>query len=220
MSGGPRGPDKLPRRLWTAEDDERLRAMMAENMARKDIAAALDRTENAVQDRCTKFGLKFDQAASRARAAASMSKVYSDPAYKAKLRKAISKAWSPERKAWMAEQARERRFWEAGHAALAADPEARERQRSRAAKAGREYGEKRMSWCPPHLRDEYRKLTRSKNLTPAEARAYLNPKIEAFARTFEGQLWRLATGKARLVENVKVTRPATYVPTEYCGAMS
>lgn len=212
---GRRGPDHLPRRLWSAEDDDLLRALMAEKLSRKEVAERLGRTEWAIGDRCRRLGLEFDKAVARQRAAVAMSKVYSDPSYKAKLSKAISRAWSPERRAAMREAALERRFWEEGHKTLREDPEARARQKARAAQAGREWGEKRMAWCPPKFREEYRFLTRRKNLTPIEARALLQPRIDAWLGSFEGQLWKVSTGQARVVPNAKVSN----IPFSHAGGL-
>lgn len=106
--------------------------------------------------------------------------------------------------------------------ALAKMRESRRTPESRAkSKAAREkqLADKFGDW-PPQFREQYRFLTRKKNVPAPEARAMILPQIDAWMRTFEGQLWRVATGKARLVANVKIARPAEYVASEMAGAMS
>jgi len=54
--------------------------------------------------------------------------------------------------------------------AKAHGPEAR-------SKAGRKTSETRLAWCPPEMRDEYRRLIRSKLIPAAEARRIIESEI-------------------------------------------
>lgn len=62
------------------------------------------------------------------------------------------------------------------------------------------------SWLPEPFRDQYRHLIKSKNYRADEAKALLLPEIQRWLQSHEGQLWRVRTGQARVVENVKVSR--------------
>jgi hypothetical protein len=62
--------------------------------------------------------------------------------------------------------------------------------------------ERRLRWCPPHLREEYRNLVWNKKFLSTEAKAMLQPEIDKFKRAHEGRLWLLKTGQAEIVEGV------------------
>jgi len=66
-----------------------------------------------------------------------------------------------------------------------------------------------LRWLPPAFRDDYDNMLR-KYVKVAEARSMLEPLIRRWAReTFEGQMWLVETGKARLAPNVATpARPA------------
>lgn len=85
--------------------------------------------------------------------------------------------------------------------------------------AGRKQSETRLAHVPPPLRADYRLMIR-KSVPAAEALAMLRPAIDAWLRTFEGQLWRVRTGQVRVVDNVKINRPAAYVASPMAGSMS
>lgn len=89
--------------------------------------------------------------------------------------------------------------------ALNALPEVRERRRENGIKSA----ELRADRVPPPYRDEYRWLTQSKGLKAADARAALKPQINRWLQTFEGQLWRVSTGQARVVPKIPFSRPVT-----------
>lgn len=90
-------------------------------------------------------------------------KLAADPVFKEKLR-AIALANTRSEKAFSIRQERFKReqMWLRGNRA-SLTPEAMER-RARAASATK------LAWCPPELRDEYRRLIYSKRLPSAEAR--------------------------------------------------
>jgi hypothetical protein len=46
-------------RIWTPEEDERLRKMALSGTRPRDIAAALNRSRSAVQSRADKFGISL-----------------------------------------------------------------------------------------------------------------------------------------------------------------
>ena len=81
----------------------------------------------------------------------------------------------------------------------------------------RKQSERQLAHIPPPFRKTYRSMTK-RGVRAAAALARLKPEIDAWLRTFDGQLWRVSTGQARVVPNVKVSRPATYVAM--AGAMS
>ena len=45
--------------IWTVEDIEKLRALVAQGQSVREIAAELSRTEGAVRTRCVSVGIKF-----------------------------------------------------------------------------------------------------------------------------------------------------------------
>lgn len=185
-----RGPDCLPRRAWTAADNEQLRALMAEGLSRRAVAAGLKRTENAVRMQCRKLGLQFCEATARARASAAVALMWQSSSYRAKVSAGISAAWTADRRARQADAARGRRLWEFGQAELAAGSEARRRQQQAAAKAMRALRKDALAWCPLEYRQDYRMLQRVGGYRAAEARALIEQQIasdlERYAAT--GQL--------------------------------
>lgn len=82
-----------------------------------------------------------------------------------------------------------------------ADPANREKVR----RAGRARWHGKPRAVPPPFESEYRALQRH-GASRSEAVAALQPRIDAWLRTFEGQLWRVRTGQARIVPNIKVSR--------------
>jgi len=50
------------------------------------------------------------------------------------------------------------------------------------ARRGRTFSERRMAWCPPHLRDEYFRLMKNKHLPALEARKVIEAHIRDEAR--------------------------------------
>lgn len=65
------------------------------------------------------------------------------------------------------------------------------------------------SWLPDPFQQQYRHLIKSKNFRADEAKAMLLPEIQRWLLSHEGQLWRVRTGQARLVPNIKVSRPVS-----------
>lgn len=63
-----------------------------------------------------------------------------------------------------------------------ASPEAQAKRRAATADIGSIMHEARMGWCPKELRGEYRRLTRSKRMSAAEARAEIYRQIEEARR--------------------------------------
>lgn len=202
-------------RLWTDADIETLRVMVATGAGYRDLSAALNRTRGSCAKMLRKMGLRIDpQAALARRIAASKdragrSRKCPGPMpleHRRRISEGVCRAYSerPDLRAMRSEQMRR----------LRATPEGRAMSIS----AGIASGTARMAWCPPHLREEYRFLTRNKGIRAADARGMLAPKIEAFRQTFEGKLWLLATGKAVIVPNIKPQRQPTHVFGQ--GAMS
>jgi hypothetical protein len=72
---------------------------------------------------------------------------------------------------------RERPIWQLGHAAL--PPGCDARKRGGAARSARH-----LAWCPPELRDEYRRLVANKKVPAKEARAVILDQHEAELRRF------------------------------------
>lgn len=106
-----------------------------------------------------------------------------DPIRKAALvKRLVAIARAPGRR----EQKRARwlagRFWERGQAAQPAGSDARRRM-------AKSLSDTRLAWCPPHLRDKYRQLTKSKRLRAADARRMILEEHEA-----EMRRWRRSVG--------------------------
>lgn len=104
-------------------------------------------------------------------------------AYANRARRAGEKARSdPE----FAEKMRQRwidgRYWERGNAV--APPGSEPRQR-----AGKAISERRLRWCPPILRDQYRNLVNNKRMKAADARRFLEEQYPA-----EFTRWRAIEG--------------------------
>lgn len=94
-------------------------------------------------------------------------KIANDPQYLADCRaRADRLAKDPGIKAMRAEQFRRLRVWECGTATQKANPEIRKR-------AGRTLSDRKMAWCPPHLRNAYRELLYTKGYLAADARALI-----------------------------------------------
>lgn len=206
------------RRPWTPEEDDILRRMAAEGRSGDEIAAELGRSSRtAVFVRAQRLGITFDVAAAKARRTAGMIAA----------RRAGRYNLSPEGLARLQEQGRNlaKRLWAdpdfrerkiAHIREMARSPEARERSRRFARQIGRKNSAARN--LPPIFHEEYRQMMRKSGASSAEVLARLKPRVDAWLSTFEGKLWRVRTGQARLVENVKLARPVTYVPSE--GAMT
>lgn len=92
-------------------------------------------------------------------------KIKHDPVYLEKLRSlARANSSKPGHIAKMVEASVKAETWRVGQAALT--PESY-------AKAGRTFSARYMAWCPPELRDEYRRLTGSKKIPAKQARAMI-----------------------------------------------
>lgn len=94
-------------------------------------------------------------------------------------------------------------------------PESRAKAKAKSKQTGRKISEHYMGWCPPEYRDEYRRLTISKNLRANEARAIILAQIKADkARLSPFERQRLALEKgAQLVANdtgASLSNPADY----------
>lgn len=95
------------------------------------------------------------------------------------------------------------RLWEKGHAELRR-PGSTAMQR-----AGRTRSATLLAWCPPHLRDEYRFLTKEKRVPIAEARRMIEEQNAAdMAR------WRRSIGVAR-AELIGPSRQARLAATRF-----
>lgn len=182
-----RGPDLQPRRFWTEADNQQLRELMAAGLSRRDVAASLGRSENAVRMQCRKLGLVFCRLRARARIAAAMADVWQSLEYRAKVGEAVAATWTDERRAKQSQMSRERQLWKHGHAALAPDTEARARQKAAASAAMRAMRSQALAWCPMEYRDDYRFLQKSGGYRAAEARVIIEAQIatdlELYAKT-------------------------------------
>jgi len=69
-------------------------------------------------------------------------------------------------------------------------PEARAKWRASRPRANRKRSDTMLAWCPPRLRDEYRKLLKRGNMRAATARAAIEVKITPFDR----QLMKVRAG--------------------------
>lgn len=107
----------------------------------------------------------------------------------------VKRLANPEYRAWLTEHLR-------SIAPLAHAPELKA---SRAKKLSVAVSDYRLPWCPRELRPLYRQLTRSKGLTPAEAREIVETEMRRPVAappplTFEERLAKVASGEARIVE--------------------
>ncbi|WP_176168065.1 helix-turn-helix domain-containing protein [Novosphingobium mathurense] len=110
-------------------------------------------------------------------------KIKYDPEYKAQLAERARRIGSdPSTRAKRSETFRKGRYWELGNAAQEKGSDARKR-------AGRSIRERRLSWCPPHLREEYMWLMRSQRVPAAEARVMIEEQNE-----LELARWRRSIG--------------------------
>jgi hypothetical protein len=107
---------------------------------------------------------------------------HEDPAFRAehcaRLRKTVAKV---SRDPAFIE--RRRRNGQRLHRDFLSKPESVARNRSPEVRkaAGRKTSEKRLGWCPPELRDEYRSLVRNKTIPAAEARRIIEARIPGTA---------------------------------------
>jgi len=195
-----------PSRRWTDADNDRLRALVADGLSRREVAASLGRSENAVRMQCRKLGLSFCRLRARARIAAAMADVWQSLEYRAKVGEAVAATWTDERRAKQSQMSRERQLWKHGHAALAPDTEARARQKAAASAAMKEMRKDALAWCPLEYRDDYRFLQKAAGYRAAEARAIIKAQIatdiELYART--GQL---PQSRRRQASSPKVAMP-------------
>lgn len=103
-----------------------------------------------------------------------------DPTLRERKRAAAKRqAARPEERARRSEECRKRQMWRLGLAALTAESRA---------KSGRACSATKLAWCPPHLRDEYRTLTKNK-MKAGEARRIILEQHEA-----EMRRWRRSVG--------------------------
>ncbi len=77
---------------------------------------------------------------------------------------------------------------------------------ARRSKSARKRWAEKRPWLPEPFCGEYRRLLRSKNMRAEEAKAALLPEITKWLASFEGQMWRVQTGKARIVEVAPIPR--------------
>jgi hypothetical protein len=121
--------------------------------------------------------------------------VRDNPERLAQLRKGIVAAGKlPQAVAARRKRCIEERLWERGHQALQAD-------RSHWARGGRRGSETKLAWCPPELRDEYRKMTISYRYSAAESRKMIEDHHEVAM-----ERWRRSVGIGVVKEPVKVAQ--------------
>lgn len=209
----------MARFAWRQNLDA-IRAMLADGKAGVDVARHFGLKPDALYTGLRFHGLTIDPKATLAAKRAGSEK--------SRLPAAIALR-SKKQKARMADPAQREIVRQATLARHRADPELRQRMLERSqtpeALAARKAAcqrvwDARLAWCPPQFRVEYHRLIRSKRMTAREAKAALLPDIARWLVSFEGQLWRVGTGQARLVDNVKINRPAAYVASATCAAMT
>ncbi len=199
-------------RRWREDEIEALRRAVSAGLSSRQISALLPgRSRHAVRSKMTELGLGLSPEQLRAAYLAAL------PARgKVKRRKGIRP--SAETVAKRAETMR--RIWQE------MPPERRAAWRANIATArkpitiGAAVREAKMGWCPPPFRAEYYRLTRTKCIPAGEAREMLMPMIADWLRSFEGQMWRVSKGKARVVEKAPTRPPQGYVASELAGAMT
>lgn len=202
----------VPRR-GSRIDWEACRPIVAELLGQgalaPEIGALLGCSRGAVLSGVARLGLAFDPEAVRARRVKTCREIMNRPDRSARRsRAAKERMGTPEMRQKMTVVMRER----------VNSPEFRERQarymaenreefRRRVSDGAKRRWDKVLGWCPPQFRARYNHLIRSKKMLASEAKAALMPEILVWQRSFEGQLWRLSTGQARLVPNMKLCRP-------------
>jgi len=202
------------------ENLEEIRAMLADGRTGADIARHFGLSRDTTYNGLKRYGLIIDRAATleAQRRGAAWTKAPHVREQRRRVQQAL-----------MADPARRERCRQAMLARMQEDPDMHRRligkSMTAAALAARKKGCKRrwdarLSWCPPPFRAEYDRLIRKKGLRAAEAKAALAVDIARWLGSFEGQLWRVATGQARLVGKVRIERPVTYTPSAIAGAMT
>lgn len=193
---------RRPRVNWNKHEAE-LRALIAAGTPHAKIAERFGCSDRQVAQACVRRGIRMDPAHMNQNRAVSV-------------RAAMRRPEVRERK----RQARLR--------TLAENPAELERLRANLiavrtpeiqALISRKQSERQLAHIPPPFRDRYRTLIK-RGIRAADALARLKPETDAWLRTFDGQLWRVRTGQARVVPNVKVNRPLAYVPSALGGCMS
>lgn len=195
-------------RRWTPDDDATARTILTGGGSYLDVAAALDRTRDAVVQRTRTIGVTQHRDVALANQAAAMRRLADDPAYRQRHREGCKIGWAND--APRREAARQNALARdaMGHCQreLAASPEAAARRLAgtRAALTARAVAG--MAWCPEAYRATYRHLVYVKQIGAAEARRMTEVDIardaarrRAYIRTFEGQL-EYARNGGKLVE--------------------
>ena len=195
-------------------------AMLAEGATGAEIARRYGLTLTTTFSGLKRHGLRIDPDSTRAARARQCHKMNADPAL-SRRRSATQRRIMAQPDRAEAARLHMRRLHEqpgfTARAVAAATTLEVNKRRSVSRKAA---WERTMAWCPPQFRAEYDRLVYSKGLTSKEARAALEKPISAFAQTFEGRMWKLSTGKARLVPNVKFGRGPGRQTSAYGEAMS
>lgn len=208
-----RGPDAQQRRPWDDAANDQLRALMAEGLSRREVAAAAGRSESSVRIQCHKLGLKFCPIAAKRRARETMEAVRQSPEYRAKLAAGVRAAFTDEHRATLSARCHRLRLWERGQAVLATDPEAAERRAVKARENMRQHRRDALAWCPEAYRATYR-ANASKLRNAAEAKRVTLDLIGAAAErelqeeaarngwpaAFVDLLRRVRSGQAKIIE--------------------
>jgi hypothetical protein len=193
---------RRPRVNWTKHDAE-LRALIAAGTPHAKIAERFGCSDRQVAQACLRRGIKMDPAHIKHNRAVSVRAAMKRPEVRERKRQA--------RLRMLAENPAELERLKANLLAVRT-PEIQ-------ALISKKQSERQLAHIPPPFRERYRALIKGGNRA-ADALARLQPEIGRWLQTFDGMMWRVRTGQARVVPNVKVTRPLAYVPGALAGAMS
>jgi hypothetical protein len=200
----------MGKRLRWPDHIEDIRAMLANGQTGAEVARHYGLKLTTCFSGLKRYGLEIDPAATLAARTAAAKAMATRPDIRAKRARAMATiAATPEarersRQTMFARMANDPGF----HARMVAASMTPDALATRKAAIQASW-DSRLSWCPPNLRAEYHRLIRSKRMTKQQARAALHADISAFQQTFEGRMWKVATGRARIVEKHHFSVPVS-----------
>lgn len=195
----PRSAETMPRRPWTAYEDDMLRSMKTASASGKEIADVLGRTPVAVKQRAFKIGADMcDRDVHRERAKQGLAASKLTPEYKAAHSAGLTAAWAsnPGRREQAAALAKARDLQGSSRRAISACPVKQERQRERGRKLAASRGVAAWSWCPAYLAEAYRGL-KLRGFPPTEAKRIV---LDDFTRDLRRALKDIAAAVKPLAE--------------------